>query len=215
MRRPTPALRTAAWLGRQLARTPALWLIVASLALIGALRASLGRIGIALTNAHPWADVYDVAFLGGLPVVALALWVRSRHGWAAQPLGRFERYACDSAFLAGAAALGIAAAAVLARRPMGPLGWVGAGTCVAHLTALALLVGRCRTHPGLPPALLVAALWWIPASSPGDSWLWGSLGEFLSGPLQSQTQMPALVDMAPAVAFCLAAWLLTPRHPRA
>ncbi len=168
---------------------------------------------------------YEVAFVAGLAGGVLALHPLARSAWLLVPLSRTERFLGELAGLFATIVLFLLVALV----PLALIGghllppWTEAPAyhlflTAMHISALALLVSRVPTSPGLHAALLVAICWWIPAALALGAGVLPALAAALdvSGRLASlhspvETPPVALLGLAPTVAAALAAWLLN--HP--
>ena len=231
-----PWLASQCWLARRLARDPITWVLALAVGTLWVLRRTLAPIGITATEGEAPGPLYDVAFMAVPVALALAAWVLGRSAWIWAPLEAAQRSLAEWTFLCLVGAAGFAPIATqgftLYSSPGGAPELTGLIALWLHGSALALLLTRLPLSPAVAPLLLLTALWWLPALFPSEPGPLGHLVRLLAGPLgpqgavgaggptgaaaQSafQTQTTTPVDMAPALAFGLAAWLLTPRNPR-
>lgn len=220
-------LRTISWLLGRVARLPATWIATPGFLVYMVWLHGLADLGITTHSARNREAWYEVAMVAGAVATCLAFGAADRQAWLAPLLSRSERFVTDLAVLV--VCLGLAWAAAWAPGlavsspwpPSCPPGGLGAtGAALAHLTALGLLVSRLPMPTGPRCLLMVSLVWWIPALLAdrsdllGDLARWGAGPIAVLGPASPQTQTLGAVDMAPTVAFGLAAWLLTPGLPR-
>jgi hypothetical protein len=207
-------VQTARWyLGRVLRGPACLWILL-GVALYWSLQAAARNLGIASDSGSAGDLNYEVAFLSVVVAAALGLRALARNPWPWPAVGRLERASAEFVFLfvLAASTLTVAWMPVLDRLPSLP--WARAAATLLHVTALAQLVSRLPTVVGLHSLLLVALVWWIPAILSGGGEATGRLAAFLAAPGAGPMQVPRPVDMAPALAFGVSAWLLTPKTPR-
>jgi hypothetical protein len=195
-------------------RGPALACILPGIALFWGLQAAAASLGIASGSARLGDLHYEVAFVSTLAAAALGLRVLARHPWPWPTVDRLGRAAAESLFLLVLAGSTLAVAWAPAMARSAPLPWGRAAETVIHVIALALLVSRLPTAVGLRSLLLVALVWWIPAIQLGGGEIPNQLAAFFAAPGDGPMQVPRPADMAPALAFCVSAWLLTPKTPR-
>jgi hypothetical protein len=211
--------RATAWLLRQELRHPLTLLGLLGLGLLWALRFVLGELGIASADGRDSAFLYEVAFLAAAFAGALGLAVLARHRWVWAPLGRGERAAVELAFLLGGGGLWLALAWAPSASRSGDLPLFWALAVLLEVAAFAQLCSRLPWRAAQPAALLLG-VWWIPALGQGSGGVLAELSGMLAGPAfapgagQAPIQALRAVDMAPAVASGLAAWLLSPKIPR-
>lgn len=212
--RHVPIVRAAQWyLGRALGGSSFGWILVGE-ALFWSLRAAAADLGVASDSIQPVGLFYEVAFVSAVAAAALGLRDLSRHRWPWTALGRFQRASAEVVFLSVLSATTVALAWIPAMSHPAGLPWGMAAATLVHVIALAQLISRLPTLMGLHPLLLVALVWWIPAIQRDGGGIAARAAELLAPPDASPMQMPGPADMAPALAFALAAWLLTPKTPR-
>jgi hypothetical protein len=187
--------------------------------LVWSLQLALEDLGIAAAESSGGGFLYEVAFVTAALAGALGLAVLGRQRWIWSQLSALERAAAELAFLLAGGTLWLALAwapAVLqGNEPRLALALVA----LLEVAAFAQLLSRLPYRAGQPAALILC-VWWLPALGRGAGGALGELSSWLAGPAAALTPPAApittlrAVDMAPAVASGLAAWLLTPKIPR-
>lgn len=209
-----PIARAAGWLlGSALGDLAFAWILLGAI-LFWSLRSAAVGLGIASDSTQLGGLHYEVAFVAILAAAALGLSALGRHRWPWPALGRLQRASAELAFLFALSAATVVLAWIPALARPAHVPWGLAAATLLHVIALAQLVSRLPMPMRLHPLLLVALVWWIPAIQGGGGRITGQVVGFLAPPGGSPMQMPGPADMAPALAFGLTAWLLTPKTPR-
>jgi hypothetical protein len=210
-----------AWALRSVVRTPAVWLVGASTALVWPAWLVLAPKGIATREGLDIAAIYELAFAGLLAGAALGLVVNTRAASLLAQLTVEQRNRAEAACLmlmtAGGGALVLLPTALPGSAALPEVSLLPWFVAAAHVAALAFLVSRLTPRSGLRLALLVSLGWVIPAL------LWGAgpVGQAVASALDAsavlarestplETPALALADVTPVVAGVLAAWLLDP-----
>jgi hypothetical protein len=208
------AVQAASCFLMRVVRGPAFAWILPGIALFWGLQTAASNLGIASDSTRPGDLYYEVAFVSALVAGAVGLRVLVRHPWPWPAVDRLVRVSAESLFLLVLAGSILAVAWIPALARSAPLPWGRAAATVIHVIALAQLVSRLPMVVGLHSLLLVALVWWIPAIHDGGGGVTNQLAAFLAAPGDGPMQVPRPADMAPALAFCVSAWLLTPKTPR-
>jgi len=204
-----------------LAKTPVTWLLAGGAILAWPTWLVLAPHGIALRDGYDPGTIYELAFVGLLAGAALGAVVNARGAWILSELPPKDRNLAEAGTLFALTAAGGGLVLVSTLLPGTASGGVVTPVtsflAAAHVAALAFLICRFATTPGLRVAALVSICWVIPALLSGLGPAGQAVAALVDGtaalawdssPLE--TPGPALVDVTPVVAGVLAALLLDP-----